>query len=192
MNIVLIGYRGSGKSATGRLLAEELGWAYVDTDTLIEQRCGMTIRDLFADHAEEGFREAEGRVVAEVADLDRHVVSTGGGVVLRPDNGPALKRTGKLVWLAAPPEVLWERIKADTQRLNHRPSADPNHGLQDVRSVLRQREPLYAGWADFVVDTANQSPEAVAAEIIGRLQLPRQRPTPHPLAPARQSPHVAR
>ena len=65
MNIVLIGYRGSGKSATGRLLAEELGWALVDTDALIEQRWGMTIRDLFADHAEDGFREAESRVIGQ-------------------------------------------------------------------------------------------------------------------------------
>ena len=176
MNIVLIGYRGSGKSVTGRLLAEALGWAWVDTDALIEQRCGMTIRDLFADRAEEGFREAESRVIAELADLDRQVIGTGGGVVLRPDNGLALKRTGKLVWLTAPPEVLWERIKTDTRRLDSRPPANPDHGLQDVRSVLRQREPIYAGWADIVVDTAGQSTEAVAAEILRRLGIPRRRP----------------
>jgi len=176
MNIVLIGYRGSGKSVTGRLLAEELGWSFVDTDALIEERCGMTIRDLFADRAEESFREAENRVIAEVAGLDRHVIGTGGGAVMRPANGEALKLSGKLVWLSAPPEVLWERIKADARRLDTRPPADPKHGLEDVRSVLREREPIYAGWADFVVDTADRSPEAVAAEILDRLNIPRCQP----------------
>ncbi len=107
MNIVLIGYRACGKTAIGRLLSERLNWPFLDTDVLIEQRCGMTIRDIFADRAEEAFREMERRIIAEVAQLDKHILSTGGGAVLNEDNARALKQRGLLIWLTASPETIW-------------------------------------------------------------------------------------
>ena len=91
MNIVLIGYRGSGKTATGRIVAERLGWGFLDTDAIIEERSGLTIRDIYTDQAEDGFRDMESRVITECADRDWHVISTGGGAVLRPENAEALK-----------------------------------------------------------------------------------------------------
>ncbi len=171
MNIVLIGYRGSGKSAAGRVLADRLGWSFVDTDALIQERSGMTIRDIYADQAEDGFRDRESEVVAEVGRLDRHVISTGGGTIIRPINAEALKRNGRLVWLAASAEVLWQRISADAERSRTRPSTtnDSAEGLKQVRASLREREPVYAGWADHVVDTASLSPEAVADEVLRQL-----------------------
>ncbi len=173
MNIVLIGYRGSGKSAAGRVLAARLGWSFVDTDALIQERSGMTIRDIYADQAENGFRDRESQIVAELSRLDRSVISTGGGTIIRPSNAESLKRNGRLIWLAASAEVLWQRISGDPDRSHTRPSAthDAVEGLDQVRASLREREPVYAGWADHVVDTAGLSPEAVADEILRHVGL---------------------
>src|SRR5689334_13911147 len=110
MNIVLIGYRGSGKSAVGQALAAHLGWPLIDTDTLIEQRAGTSIREIFAQRGEKAFRDIESQVIADLAPLDTHVISAGGGAVLRPSNVQALRPKGKFVWLTAPPEILCSRI----------------------------------------------------------------------------------
>lgn len=171
MNVVLIGFRGSGKSTVGRTLADRLGWSFVDTDALIEERTGMTIREIFADQAEEGFRDLEAQVVAEVAGLDRHVISTGGGVVLREANVEALRRSGKLVYLTAPPEVLWKRIFDDTHRHQTRLKMDPDNGLQQVRKAIMEREPIYMLASDCIVDTANRSVDSIVSRVLTRTGL---------------------
>ncbi len=168
MNVVLIGYRGCGKSTIGRALAERLGWPFVDTDNLIQQRTGMTIREIFADGAEEGFRELEAGVIAEVARLDRHVISTGGGAVLRSENVDALRRSGKLVYLTAPPEILWKRIFDDVQRHATRLELDPSTGLQEVRNSLMERDPIYTRVSDCIVETADRPVESIISRIITR------------------------
>ncbi len=165
MNIVLIGYRACGKTAVGRLLSERLDWPFLDTDVLIEQRCGMTIRDIFADRAEEAFREMERRVIAEVAQLDKHILSTGGGAVLNEDNARALKQRGLLIWLTASPETIWQRILADRPRLASRPDFDRARGFHDIQSTIEQREPSYRRWADLIIDTDERSPDRIAEEI---------------------------
>ncbi|HSW46549.1 MAG TPA: shikimate kinase [Phycisphaerae bacterium] len=167
----MIGYRGCGKTAVGRLLADKLGWAFVDTDTLVELRSGKTIRDIYADQGEDGFRKMETQVIADVARLDWHIISTGGGALQRPDNAQVLKAAGKVVWLVATPEVLWERIAADTSRRFSRPQQGQGIGLQGIRAALREFEPVYAGWADLVLDTTGQSQNEVAEEIIAKLNL---------------------
>ena len=171
MNIVLIGYRGSGKSAVGRELAGRLGWEFVDTDVLIEQRAGLTIREIFADRAEEGFRDLETRIVAEIAQRDRQVVSTGGGVLLRAENVAALKQNGRLVWLTAPAEVLWRRIIGDIRRLETRPQMDFAAGLVEVREALKQRNPVYRQVADVTVDTTDRSVANIVERILTRVHL---------------------
>jgi shikimate kinase len=174
MNLVLIGYRGCGKTTVGRLLASRLGWSFVDTDTLIEEGTGATIRELFSDGAEQAFRDLERSVVEEVARRDRQVVSTGGGVVLRESNPAALKRNGKLIWFTAPAEVLWRRILGDKSRLANRPAVDKARGLQIVETALAVREPLYARWADVVIDAQDRSPDELADEVLAAVQLPRE------------------
>ncbi|HOL28338.1 MAG TPA: shikimate kinase [Phycisphaerae bacterium] len=171
MNVVLIGYRGSGKSAVGRTLASRLGWPFVDTDALIEQREGLTIREIFADRAEDGFRDLEARIIAEVGTLDRHVISTGGGAVLREENVAALKRNGRLVWLTAPPEVLWQRILGDIRRQETRPRMDLSVGLQQVREAIRERNPIYQRVADAIVDTTDRPVESIVERILTRTRL---------------------
>lgn len=170
MNIVLIGYRGVGKSVVGRDLAERLGWLFLDTDALIEERTGQTIREIFSDHAEEGFRDWESWIVSESSCLDRHVISTGGGAVLSPANVAALKLNGRLVWLTAPPEVLWERIAGDLRRQDTRPARDPAAERQQVRQALEERNPVYARVADVTVSTENRSVESIVEEVLAYLR----------------------
>lgn len=169
MNVVLIGYRGCGKTTVGRLLASRLGWPFVDTDALIEEGTGATIRELFSDGAEQAFRDLESAVVEEVARRDRQVISTGGGVVLRESNPAALRRNGSLVWLTAPAEVLWRRILGDKSRLANRPPTDRARGLGIIESALAVREPLYARWADVIIDSRDRSPVELADEILAVL-----------------------
>src|SRR4051812_20716847 len=92
--LFLVGPRGSGKSTVAALLARRLGWGWVDADALLEERAGRTIRDLFAEEGEPGFREREASLLAELCGRARHVIATGGGVVLRPASREAMRRAG--------------------------------------------------------------------------------------------------
>ena|SRR5947209_18766611 len=111
--IYLVGPRGSGKTAVGRLLAERLGCKFLDADVELEARAGRSIADIFAVECESGFREREATLLADLARLDRHVIACGGGIVLRPDNRERLRNTGFCVWLAGEPATLSRRIDCD-------------------------------------------------------------------------------
>jgi shikimate kinase len=159
MNIVLIGYRGSGKSSLGKRLAAKLWLDFVDTDALITQRAGKTIREIFASQGEPAFRQMEADVIRELAAKDKQVIATGGGIVLNPANIAALKQNGKIIWLKATPKVLWERIQADTASADTRPDllsgggigggvGGIGGGLAEVEKILAEREPLYKAAAD--------------------------------------------
>ena len=154
MNIVLIGYRGSGKSSIGNLLAARLGMAFVDTDERIVQRAGKSIGAIFADVGENGFRDLESAVVQQLAATGNTVIATGGGVVLRPENMSWLKEHGKVVWLKAPAEVLWQRIAADPGSSHARPNLTAVGGLEEIRRLLEVRNPLYAAAADITLDVS--------------------------------------
>jgi len=112
MRIFLIGYRGTGKSTVARLLADRLGIEAIDADAELERRAGKTIRTMFAEDGERAFRDLESTLLAEFGDRDDVVIATGGGVILRPENRAILK-TGRVVWLTAPAEVLWRRMCGD-------------------------------------------------------------------------------
>jgi len=165
MNVVLIGYRGSGKSSVGRALAERLGWSFADTDAILQERAGKTIREIYAALSEAGFRESEAQVVTELARSDRQVISTGGGVVLRADNVAALRATGTLVYLTAPPEVLWQRILGHAERRTTRLAIDPDRGFQQVRQALIERHPVYMQACHLIVDTSEASVDTLAEQI---------------------------
>jgi shikimate kinase len=164
--IYLVGARGSGKTTVGRLLAARLGWSFVDMDDVIEAAAGKSIAEIFATEGEAGFRDREAEALSQVASRPDHVIATGGGIVLRPDNRLRLCDTGHCVWLTAPPETLWDRIRADAMTSARRPALTELSPLDEMRHVLAAREPHYRSVAHQSVATDSQSPDAVVSAIL--------------------------
>jgi len=166
--LFLVGPRGSGKSTVGRLLARRLGWGFVDADARLEERAGMTIREVFEREGEVGFRERESSALSELAELDAHVIATGGGVVLRPENRERMARRGAIVYLTADVETLWRRTSGDASTAERRPAL-AGGGREEVERVVAAREAIYRSCAQLVAVTEGKTPEEVAGEIAGWL-----------------------
>ncbi len=167
--VFLIGPRGSGKSTVARLLAARLGWDWLDADHELERRHSRTIRDIFATEGEPSFRDKESAILADLCRLRRHVVATGGGVVLRPENRERMRTSGQVIWLTADPAILAARLEADAATAERRPSLTgmtAASSVQEIDAVLKVREPLYRSCADFITATAGRSPEAVTEELL--------------------------
>ena len=169
MNIVLIGYRCSGKTVVGKILARELARAFVDTDEAIEQNTGVSIASMIAERGWAYFRDVEKAFVQELSDRDNLVIATGGGVVLDRENIDHLKQKGCVVWLHGSPKVLKARMAGDIESGKVRPSLSGADPLKEVDRVLEERTELYRQAGDFVVNTDNESPEVVAETIIRAL-----------------------
>ncbi|HTV48824.1 MAG TPA: shikimate kinase [Phycisphaerae bacterium] len=161
MNIVLIGYRGAGKTSVGRLLAARLNMKFVDIDDLIVNKAGKTIREIFESGGEQVFRDLEVAAVVEAVSRDDVVIAAGGGVVLRPENINHLKQNGRVVWLSVPPEILWQRIQLDRQTAEMRPNLTSAGGLEEIRRLLEIRGPLYQAAADITVDASHNDIEHI-------------------------------
>lgn len=167
MNIVLIGYRGTGKSAVARLLSERLQWGLIATDQEIVAETGMSIPEMVEAHGWDYFRDLEARIVARVAALDQVVIDTGGGVILRDENVELLRKNGTIIWLKADPETISTRIRDDTQR----PSLTGNKSfLEEIEEVLQERAPKYKEAAEVEVDTGSESPESIVQRIVVHLE----------------------
>lgn len=145
MGVVLLGYRGSGKTSVGRALAERLWSSFVDTDELIVKTAGSSIREIFESIGESGFRELETRALREALASENEVVAIGGGAVLRQENRAMLKAdTRKRVYLRCDPEELLRRIEADERTATNRPPLTSlGGGIEEVKRLLSEREPLY-------------------------------------------------
>lgn len=166
MNLVLIGYRGSGKSEAGGVLAARLGWPCVSTDARITEAAGMPIADFVEARGWDAFRDLEARIVAETAERDETVIDTGGGAVVRQENVVRLRDNGYVVWLRATAATIRDRIGADTGR----PSLTGTKSfLEEIEEVLAERRPLYEAAADMAVDTDGKVPDTIADEILERL-----------------------
>jgi shikimate kinase len=168
MNIFLVGYRGSGKTTVAAALADRLEWQWLDADAMLERKQGKTIKQIFAGDGENAFRDYEAAVLNEIVASDRQIVALGGGVVLREANRRLLKEHGKVIWLRAPAEVLYERIMADVTTAERRPNLTAQGGIAEIRSLLAQREPLYQEVADLQVD-ADRPPTEIADTIVAQL-----------------------
>lgn len=169
--IVLIGYRGTGKTTVARLLAERLGRRWLDADVELEARAGKSIAQIFADDGEQAFRSLEAQVLAEALQGASLVIAAGGGVVLRDENRELLRRIGSVVWLEASPETLYDRIQADKTTSARRPNLTAAGGLAEVREMLARREPLYRECAKLRIDADRHSPEGVVDAIVAAWQL---------------------
>jgi len=166
MNVVLIGYRGTGKSTVGKVVASRLGRGLISTDAEIVRRAGRSIPEIVAQHGWSYFRDLESQVCGELAGQDGLVIDTGGGIILRPDNVEQLKRNGKLCWLTASVESIVRRIGRDNQR----PSLTGTKSfVEEVEEVLRERTPQYQSAADHVIGTDGRTIVQIADEILARL-----------------------
>jgi shikimate kinase len=161
VNLILIGYRGSGKSTIGTLLAKRLGWRFTDLDEVIAERAGRSIAEIFAEEGEAGFRSRERDACKSLRRNKHSVVALGGGTLEDPENRALIRRAGKVVWLRAPAIVLWSRIKADPQSAAARPNLTPIGGLPEVEAKLAEREPHYRNAAHHSVDTMSATPKEI-------------------------------
>ena len=162
MNIILIGFMGSGKSAIGHQLAKELGLNYLDADELIEKTEKISINRIFAEKGEPYFRDLETEVIKNLEDYDDFVISTGGGMVLRPENVKMLKGIGPLVLLWADPDSVYQRVKSET----HRPLLNVPDPVAEIKKILDYRTPIYNKVADLKVDTSKLNVEEAVSKII--------------------------
>jgi shikimate kinase len=163
--LFLIGPRGSGKSTVARLLAHEIGWDWLDADDVLEKRYGQSIRAIFAAEGEAGFRDKEAVVLEELCRLQCCIIATGGGIVLRENNRALLRASGRIIWLRADVDTLWQRVRADSATAERRPPLTVG-GREEMEEILRVREPLYRQCADLIVETTGSAPAAIVAEIL--------------------------
>lgn len=163
MNIVLIGYRGTGKSAVARHLADRTGSIVFSIDAEIVRRIGCTIPKYVAQMGWDAFRDVESMIAAEVGARDGLIIDAGGGVVTRQGNVDALRANGRVFWLTADPATIVSRIQGD----RNRPSLTGTKSfLEEVEEVLSLRLPLYAAAAHHEVATQDRTPRQVAEEIL--------------------------
>jgi shikimate kinase len=160
-SLYLVGMMGSGKTSTGRPLAERLGYGFVDADAVIEQAAGCSIPEIFKRDGEAGFRALESQVLNAISQRHSLVVATGGGVVTQQENW-GLLHSGVVIWLDVVPEQLMQRLKADSTVRPLLQTVDPDAALN---TLLNQRRPLYAE-ADLTVVIDQETPDAVADGIL--------------------------
>lgn len=166
MNLFLIGYRGTGKTTVAELLGERIRWPWIDADVEIENRAGQTIADIFVAGGESLFRDIESDVVADLAGRTQMIVALGGGAVLREKNRQVIRAGGKIIWLTANAQAIYERINGDASTRQRRPNLTASGGLREIEELLVVREPIYRSCADLVVSTDGSPPVAVADKIV--------------------------
>jgi shikimate kinase len=163
MNIVLIGYRGTGKSVVGELLALQLDMPLMGMDAQIVKKARMPIPEIVEKLGWPGFRDIESQVARELAGLDNIIIDTGGGIIERPENIEALKINSRIFWLKASVDAIVSRIQEGTQR----PALTAGKTFtEEVAEVLEQRIPKYKSAAQYEIDTDPLTPDQVAEKII--------------------------
>lgn len=163
MNVVLIGFRGTGKTSVGKKLAEKLNRKLIGTDELIIKKTGMSIPEIVEKYGWNTFRNIESEVVEEISKIDNCIIDAGGGIVLRKTNVKNLKRKGIMILLKADMKTIINRIKHDKER----PSLTGNKSfIEEVEDVLKKRSRKYEEAADYVIDTTSLIINEVADRII--------------------------
>lgn len=169
MNIVLIGYRGTGKSTVGKVLARRLDRDLLSTDTEVVKRANLSIPEIVQQHGWDYFRDMESTVCRDLSKRNEVIIDTGGGAILRPENVAALKRNGRLYWLTASVNSISARIGRDTQR----PSLTGGKSfLEEIQDVLAQRTPAYQAAADYTIQTEGLTVNQVADSILRLIAAP--------------------
>ncbi len=166
-NVALIGFMGVGKTVVGKALAKKLNWEFIELDSLIEQRVGKSIREIFQQDGEMVFRELEIEVTKEVSQRQNAVTACGGGIVLNQINIDRLRQKSRIVYLTASSAVILQRILGDG---GERPLLKVANPAPTIQELLRFRRPFYERAADMKINTSKLSVDAVAEQIIERLK----------------------
>ena len=165
--LALVGYRGTGKSTVGRIVADVSGRPFLDADLELEARAGRSVSVILTEEGEPVFRDWEERTLAElIQHSPTAVIATGGGVIEREQNRRRLREFGFIVWLRAEPAELAIRLRTDPRGLAARPALTTDGTIAEIARVLGIRTPIYQAIADTVIDTADKTPEQVAAAIL--------------------------
>lgn len=163
MNLILIGFMGSGKTTVGQLLAQTLGYTFADTDQLIEAGEEMTISEIFAQNGEGYFRQLETLIMEEISHtMQNAVLSVGGGLPMTENNHKYFKKIGKVIYLKVSEQTVINRLRGDSGR----PLLSGDDATEMIYRLLSQRHPTYQMLADMVIDTNDLQPEEVVNEII--------------------------
>ncbi len=170
LGVTLIGYRGSGKTCAGKLIANQLGGRHLDTDVLVQSKTGQSIASIFENEGEAGFRLREACAIVEAVEEQPLVISAGGGAVLDEANVEVLRTFGCVVWLTASHATLLARMTRDADSQLTRPALTEKSPKEEIQHLLAKREPLYRAAADIEVDTEGKDQEAVVREVIRAVQ----------------------
>ena len=157
---------GAGKTTIGRQLAKKLAVKFFDSDHEIEQRTGADIPWIFEIEGEDGFRKRETQIISELVSQDNIVLSTGGGVVMNPENRKALKENGYIIYLQSSPEKLYKRTANDKRR----PLLQGDDKLKQIKKILKEREPLYEALANKIINTDKLTIKQIVQKILGILE----------------------
>jgi shikimate kinase len=168
MSIVLVGYRGCGKTTIGRRLADRLWQPFADTDEMIVRQAGKTIADIFEQHGESHFRSLETQAVKEACSAEEQVIALGGGALVREENQAVLKESGhKVIYLKCDPRELLKRIQSDARSPDSRPPLTPQGGgLDEIKKVLGERETIYRAAMTAELDVTHLTPEDACVYIV--------------------------
>ena len=161
-NIALIGFMGAGKSAAGRALAAKLHMAFIDLDSLIEEKAGRSIAGIFTRDGEPAFRRMEAEITKQAAAKEKAVIACGGGIVLQQNNIDLISKSSVIVYLAAEPSVLLRRVLRSRER---RPLLEVTDPASTIDDLLKYRRPLYEKAADIIIDTSQLDISGVAGRI---------------------------
>ena len=157
---------GSGKTEVGKRLAKRLGYTFIDTDLLIEEKTGKSISEIFSRDGELFFRDIETLILKELTGINKHVISTGGGIVTREENILHLRKIGFIIWLKASPETIFIRVNTET----HRPLLKVDNPLEQIKRLMSQREQSYSE-ADLIIDTDGLEVDDIVEVIISKIEV---------------------
>jgi shikimate kinase len=168
MSIVLVGYRGSGKSTIGTMLADRLAKSFVDVDLLIVERARKTIAEIFAEDGEPFFRDIESEVVKQVSTMPDQIIGLGGGTLGREINRQVIRDAGhRVIYLRCDPAELHKRIQSDLKSAATRPNLTSlGGGIEEITKMVAQREPLYRDAMHFEIDVTHLTPDEAVAQIV--------------------------
>jgi len=169
MNIVLIGFRGTGKTAVGRVLAQRLGREFIDADEYLEKEADKTIAQIFAEGGEAAFREMEREIIRELSSRDGIILAAGGGAVLDGRNVASLKKNGIIFLLEADASAIERRLTSDEKTNSQRPPLTDKSFREEIRNLLKSRKPYYEKAADHKINTSSLSTREVVEEILALL-----------------------